>query len=330
MTEWSGTTGTHWGLIGERFALLIDCVLAPETLQRLTEAQGVEEAIDALVVDGIEQLPGFCLVGFTESRVTAYLRGGFSLRVEASWHDALSETGQDVRTWREVSVDGVSRFAMFGPADWHRAEVPIRSLDGGRERLVQGVQGLSLMVCEQLTNEEVPLMTTTQGTTTRIPVVRPRDTAQTTEFPEGIFGDLFGDTELSTNPVTIDGAEPTGGATETTKLAAPHGVIVLPGGDEVPVHGTLLLGRNPRDTKEIGAELVAVFDPNGNISRTHARIALTESGGVTIEDLGSTNGTVVVTTTNEILLTADTPQRLSFGDRIILGGDAQLEYRERS
>lgn len=325
MSEWTGLCGKHWGLIGDRFALLIERSVAPELLHTLSSRRSVEEIIDALVSRGIEQLPGFCLVGFDDSRVTAYLRGGFSLRVEASWHDALTETGKNVRTWREVSVAGVSRFAIVGPDEWHRADLPIRSYAADRERIVGGVQGLSLAVCEQLMTGDIPLMTTTT-TQSAAPII-PEPSRPDTETSSRLLDDLFG----AADPV--DDATVLSPASRSEPQEANHASIgtgyalVLPDGEEIAVTAEMLLGRNPRDTDGLGATLVPVFDPGGNISRTHARISVAPEG-IMVQDLGSTNGTVLVTAHDEVELAPHTSRAMKPGDSIILGGDAQLELKE--
>lgn len=331
MSEWSGSNGTHWGLIGERFALLIERSVSPDTLNALAAKRSVEEIIDTLIARGIEHLPGFCLVGFSDSRVTAYLRGGFSLRVEASWHDALTETGQQVRTWREISVDGVSRFAMFGPDTADQADLPIRSYDADREHIVYGVQGLAFVVCERLTARDAPLMTTT--TTQEGPATHHLPAPPVTPEPaRNAFDELFGGPEPS-NPAhdvvhedTVLAGRERG--LEDRRESASQYVLILPDGEEVAVSQRMLVGRNPKEEVDEDAQLVPVIDPNGNISRTHARLTVTDDG-VCVEDLGSTNGTVLVTSADEIVLTGHTPRVMQTGDRIILGGDAQLEIRER-
>lgn len=326
MSEWTGLCGKHWGLIGDRFALLIERSVAPELLHTLSSRQSVAEIIDALVSRGIEQLPGFCLVGFDDTRVTAYLRGGFSLRVEASWHDALTETGKDVRTWREISVDGVSRFAIVGPDEWHRSDLPIRSYANDRERIVGGVQGLSLAVCERLMTGDVPLMTTTTSQSAA-PVIREPSHTGSAESSR-LLDELFGAVD-PVDDATVLSAVPHGGSQTINESTIPGWVLVLPDGEEVAVTPELLLGRNPRDTEGLEATLVPVFDPGGNISRTHARISATPQG-ITVQDLGSTNGTVLVTAHDEVELAPFSPQVMKPGDSIILGGDAQLELKERS
>src|SRR5437764_7695299 len=77
-------------------------------------------------------------------------------------------------------------------------------------------------------------------------------------------------------------------------------------GMSIVVEDELLIGRHAQ-----GAGRLA---DDEEISRTHARVSLDQSGFCAIEDLGSTNGTYV----NGLRITS--PQTLSEGDRIELGG----------
>lgn len=330
MSMWTGASGTSWGLINDRMVLLIERSIAPEVLQQLAECTDAAQVLDVLVGRGIHTLPGFCLASFHEDRVTAYVRGGFAIRLEANWHDALAETGAEVRTWREVTVRGVSRFAVLDPESCHRKDVPVRSYETERSRVRQGVQALTLAVCETLTMEPVVLITETEP-----PVKRAfEDLFEDTKYvdvEEAAVREVDDTTEPDeqedrTTPVpVIPGGSPLADEASTRIMPISRGQLILPGGDPVPVDREVLLGRNPKTSGD--ARLIAVFDPEGNISRTHARVIPTLDG-VTLEDLGSTNGTVLVTRDNQVQLQPYTPVSLRPGDRVILGGDAQIEYRD--
>jgi hypothetical protein len=71
----------------------------------------------------------------------------------------------------------------------------------------------------------------------------------------------------------------------------PHWLLRLLDGSEHPLDGTVLLGRAPR--AGAGEERIIVPDEQSGVSRTHARLSL-RGGLLTIEDLGSTNGTYLV------------------------------------
>lgn len=65
----------------------------------------------------------------------------------------------------------------------------------------------------------------------------------------------------------------------------------------------------------VGRESADVLVPDKTVSRSHARLELHENGGLTAEDLGSTNGTQV----NEELLLSHVPRQLADGDRLRFG-----------
>ncbi len=86
-----------------------------------------------------------------------------------------------------------------------------------------------------------------------------------------------------------------------------------------------LLGR--RDpTANIFPEVdLSRFDPQTKISRRHARI-WRDGGAFLVEDLGSSNGTVLIAGTSEtVRLTPRMPHPLSSGDRLRIG-DTTLHF----
>lgn len=64
-------------------------------------------------------------------------------------------------------------------------------------------------------------------------------------------------------------------------------VLVLPGGERVPLDHTVVIGRNPQDA---GSHLVTLDTASAKVSRTHARLRL-DGDQVVLDDLGSRNGT---------------------------------------
>jgi plastocyanin len=76
-------------------------------------------------------------------------------------------------------------------------------------------------------------------------------------------------------------------------------------GREIPLGGDFVVGRSETGMGALGGDL--------EISRRHARFRPTEQGHVLVEDLGSTNGTLV----NDVRITG--PHLLSNGDRVTLG-----------
>lgn len=75
-------------------------------------------------------------------------------------------------------------------------------------------------------------------------------------------------------------------------------------GVRIPIAGPVVIGRSP------GADIVIADD---FISSSHARVTATPEGGALIEDLGSTNGTIV----NGEQITS--PVALAVGDAVDVG-----------
>lgn len=94
-----------------------------------------------------------------------------------------------------------------------------------------------------------------------------------------------------------------------------------PHGDSaVVVVGAVVIGRGPSALPEYpGAQLVQANDPSKSISKTHALIGV-DDDGLWVADLGSTNGTFVVTTSGEeTQVQPGAPVRVSADSTIELG-----------
>jgi len=78
--------------------------------------------------------------------------------------------------------------------------------------------------------------------------------------------------------------------------AAPTWQLVMPHGDvAVTVSGAVVIGRSPAVIPEYAqAQLVSASDPSRSVSKTHALLGI-DGTGLWVADLGSTNGTFVIT-----------------------------------
>jgi serine/threonine-protein kinase len=86
-----------------------------------------------------------------------------------------------------------------------------------------------------------------------------------------------------------------------------------------------LLGRRDPQSNIFPEVDLSKFDPQTKISRRHARI-WREGGGFLVEDLGSSNGTVLIAGVNEAMrLQPRQPHPLTSGDRLRLG-DTTLHF----
>jgi FHA domain/Double zinc ribbon len=84
------------------------------------------------------------------------------------------------------------------------------------------------------------------------------------------------------------------------------------GNVEIPAGTSLVLGRDPEESL-----VAAAFADYDNVSRRHATVTVSDSGGATIRDERSTNGTFV----NGDRVLPGTEAHLADGDRVRLGGD---------
>jgi hypothetical protein len=111
----------------------------------------------------------------------------------------------------------------------------------------------------------------------------------------------------------------------------PLGVLILDDGNAIPLDGDYVAGREPTldDAVAAGeARPLLINDPNGIVSRVHARVHL-EGWRVLVTDLGSANGTrVLLPHQMEQQLLPKVPIVLPPGSRVDLGG-AGFAYESR-
>ncbi|PAU69707.1 transRDD family protein [Bifidobacterium italicum] len=107
---------------------------------------------------------------------------------------------------------------------------------------------------------------------------------------------------------------PAGDAVEEPTL-----IMYLEGGTRLnlPQRGAVVVGRRPTAVED-GDRTVTLKDTTGTVSRSHARIEI-DDGGVWITDLGSLNGTSVITDGEEHRLQRDVRERIEPGVRLSFG-----------
>lgn len=107
------------------------------------------------------------------------------------------------------------------------------------------------------------------------------------------------------------------------------GRLVLPTGGTVELGGPLILGRDPKlptEASHPAPELVILNDPRREVSSQHAAITL-NYWDVTLTDLGSTNGTELVTPDGRRQrLVAHTPIVIVPGTRVILAEVFEMTF----
>ncbi|MDM4763707.1 FHA domain-containing protein [Galbitalea sp. SE-J8] len=144
----------------------------------------------------------------------------------------------------------------------------------------------------------------------RLPVASPQPTVRIDRLPVGLRVPGVG----GRAPSTLDEDD------EATVLAPrrPAWALVTPAGERVPVRQAVVIGRAP--TAAGGALAVALLDPTRSVSKTHA--LLTPLGdAMRIQDLGSTNGTIVVEADGVEIELGD-------GQHVEVGAGVRLELGE--
>jgi len=115
-------------------------------------------------------------------------------------------------------------------------------------------------------------------------------------------------------------------AAEVTQVPPPQAVgpqwrLLMPHGDApVVLAGALVIGRSPVTIPEYSqAQLVKASDPSRSVSKTHALLGI-DATGLWVADLGSTNGTFVITPTGgDVKVQPGAPVYVPSGSDIELG-----------
>ena len=97
--------------------------------------------------------------------------------------------------------------------------------------------------------------------------------------------------------------------------------LVFDDGVSRDLSGTLVVGRNPSvDPAHRGAELMPIADRQKSVSKTHAALTATPQG-LLVEDLRSTNGTVVISADgNPVPVAPGFPIWATDGASVLFGG----------
>lgn len=272
---------------------------------------GTPEILDALLAEGIAAVPAFAVVALDDDRLTAFVRGEFVLRFEDRSRRVWRVDGVGAHTWREVAAASVVR-AWAGAPD---AEPKLFDLGPTPERPVRvgptSAAGIMLRGRPAVSRPPVPAPAPPT-------ISRPAAPAQA---PAPAASELDDETVVTSSSALAPKPAP-----RTPR--APR-AIQLPGGDIVPIHGTLLVGRGPRSTRVEGDDLptlVALNDVSRDVSRAHVRI-WTDGTRVQIEDLATPGGTAVIDADGVArLLVPDRAVEVREGASAELAGGARIRF----
>ena len=317
--------GEWFGIFGEHAVVL----LPPSEKERVgalwamvDDGAGFDVVLDALISQGLRDLPGFVLVSSADDETKVVIRG--EARAWFTTGDETAEVaGTNVTTWAEQSFSGVTATRLaVGPAVEEGESLP---MNNGLVRVSEVVEPpadeaaaaapapIAALEAEpepepepETETELVPVSEAApepQPETEPEPQARPEPTpppippAPPVGVPSGPPPPIEHDGNTQTGQIgdaALEAAEP------SPVVTRPVARLVFSSGDDVDVDRAVLVGRAPearRFTSGDQPRLVNVPSPAQEISSTHLEIrpgAGADHGSAVVTDLGSTNGTVLV------------------------------------
>ena len=236
--------------------------------QLVDDGAGFDEVLDALISDGLRELPGFVLVSESDADTKVVVRGPATARFSTS-DGEVELAGSTATTWVERTMTGVAGLVIeLGGA----GEGPDLTVQNGLVR-VSRVQ-------------EPPFEQVAEPDTSETPAPG-RDHDGLTQ--------AGGSAPQQPPPPGIPGQPPA-----PDVVARPVARLVFSSGETVVVDRPVLVGRAPEPSPSASSEqprLVTVPSPQKEISSTHLEVRTgsgADHGAAVVTDLGSTNGTVLV------------------------------------
>ena len=294
-----------YAVVTERFLCLLGSetsVEAARDLYRALEADPVhlDAVLDALVAR--HALEHFAIVEMLDPEqrtMNIAVRGRVTANLDGSTTTRLS--GPTGATWITGEARGVSSLALSLDAGTAGSEpLPVR----------RGVvRALSVSIEATADAAEPVFVDEISPATVPIDVPRIREavaaragkagTSKAAKKPTRIDMAEASAPAVRSAPAAVATAEPeTAVAPAETPTGHPHLLVRLPDGNELAARTPIVIGRRPwsveSDTQS--AVHVAVLSPKREVSATHLEIS-ESNGTLSARDLGSTNGTVVLTPT---------------------------------
>jgi hypothetical protein len=255
--------GEWFGIFGDHAIVVLppsEKARVPQLWELVDEGAGFDEVLDALISDGLRELPGFVLVSESDADTKVVVRGPATARFATSDGD-VELAGSAATTWVEHSMTGVTGLV-----------IELGGEGAGPDLTVQ--------------NGLVRVSRVQEPPADRAPAPAAVDTPASTPLP-----DLSG-----TGQPALSGLP---GQPPAPDVDRPVAQLVISSGETVQVDRVVLIGRAP-EPRTMAAEqprLVTVPSPQQEISSTHLEVRPgtgTDHGSPVVTDLGSTNGTVLV------------------------------------
>ncbi len=259
--------GAWFGIFGDHAIVVLppsEKGRVPQLWQLVDDGAGFDEVLDALISDGLRELPGFVLVSESDADTKVVVRGPATARFTTP-DGEVELAGSAATTWVEQSMTGVTGLVIELGGE---GEGPDLTVQNGLVR-VSRVQ-------------EPPFQQ----------VAEP-DTAETS------VPDHDGLTRTGSEPDQLPPPGIPGQPPAPDVVARPVAKLVLSSGETVEVDRPVLIGRSPEAQRASSEEprLVTVPSPQQEISSTHLEVRAgsgADHGSAVVTDLGSTNGTVLV------------------------------------
>ncbi|MBO0846462.1 MAG: FHA domain-containing protein [Nocardioides sp.] len=298
---------------GEWYAVLGDLVLVLLPPAARSRAAGLwelvdqgarfDEVLDALIRDGLRELPGFVLISAEAGDVKVVIRGEGEAELTTDGGPVVVSGGRDT-TWVERHVTGVTGLRVQvaqGDGPSYAATsglLRVAAVDQSEEPEQSGPSEQS--------EQSGPSEQSGQSQSGPVPVTPPPAAPQAPPPPAAPEPESY----VAPAPAPADSAEEDAGDDTETQpgfvsapLArseeAPVARLIFSSGQVVDLDRAIVVGRSPeaRRSSEEPSRLVTVPSPHQEISSTHLEIrpgSGPDLGSAVVTDLGSTNGTVVV------------------------------------
>lgn len=270
--------GAWFGIFGDHAIVVLppsEKARVPQLWHLVDDGAGFDEVLDALISDGLRELPGFVLVSESDADTKVVVRGPATARF-ATPEGEVELAGDAATTWVEQSMTGVTGMVIELDGDETGPDLTVQN------GLVR-VSRVQEPPAEEPLDEE-PLAQESLAEEPAAQDVAEPDTAETPVADRSGFP-----------PSGVPGPPPV-----PDVVARPVARLVLSSGETVEVDRPVLIGRSPEVQRSPSSEeprLVTVPSPQQEISATHLEVRAgsgADHGSAVVTDLGSTNGTVLV------------------------------------
>ena len=313
--------GDWFGIFGDQATVVLppsEKARVPGLWALVDAGAGFDEVLDALIADGLRDLPGFVLVSEADGETKVVLRGA-ATAVFTTAGETVTVEGSSVTTWAERSLADV-RTMRIEVADG--PDGPDLVIRDGLVRISRTDRPAYLDAGEVTDDDEVtdegfeviggddvaPDVNVMDETALHPgPEPLPLPLPEPEPAPEPQVGT---ETPLTDDPPTNPQEPADGGHDGLTQagnwqppaphvLAQPVARLTFSSGEVVDVDRAVIVGRAPEARRFTSTEqprLITVPSPNQEISSTHLEIrpgAGADHGSAVATDLGSTNGTVL-------------------------------------